>query len=371
MTATVPRPPAAAPAPARSLRSALRKVAEALASPLVPEDYVDLVDPLRVRTDLRGRILQIRPETADAATIVVRLGRGWAGHRAGQYLRIGVDIDGVRQWRTYSLTSTAGMTDPDTITFTTKAVPGGLVSNHLVRGGAKPGDLVHLDQAAGDFVLPSPLPGKILFLTAGSGITPVIGMLRTHGLDLPDVVVLHSALRPEDVIFGDELRRYAALGRLRLLERHTDLDGMIDLGRDLDTLVPDWRERQVWACGPGGLLDAAEAHWAGAGFADALHVERFQPTLAEPGEGGEITFLTSAITVETDGSTSILDAGEEAGILMPHGCRMGICYGCVTTMKQGAVRDLRTGDLTTAEPGAEVPVQTCINAVAGSADLEI
>ena len=110
---------------------------------------------------------------------------------------------------------------------------------------------------------------------------------------------------------------------------------MLDLAR-LDALVPDWRERETWTCGPTGLLDAAEAHWAAAGVAERLHTERFRPTVVEPGEGGEITFLTSDLTVEADGGTPILDAGEEAGVLMPSGCRMGICFGCVVTMRQGA-----------------------------------
>lgn len=345
-----------------------RKVAEALATPLVPDDYLDLFDPLRAGADLRGRIVAIRPETPDAATIVIEPGRSWAGHVPGQYIRIGVDINGVRHWRAYSLTHRAAAVD-GTISITTKAVPDGLVSNHLVRA-ARPGSIVYLDQASGDFTLPSHLPAKVLFLTAGSGITPVMGMLRNHLPALRDVVHVHCAPTASDVIFASELEQYAAESRLSLHLNLDDRDGILDLAT-LDSTVPDWRERQVWVCGPTGLLDAAENHWAAAGLAQQLHVERFRPTLVEPGEGGEITFLESDLTVDADGGTTILDAGEEAGVLMPSGCRMGICFGCVTTMRQGAVRDLRTGEITTAEPGEEVSIQTCINAVAGSCDLEL
>ena len=84
-----------------------RRVAELLATPLVPSDYLDLLDPMRVGADLRGRIVEVRPETADAATVVIRPGRGWLGHVPGQYVRIGIDIDGVRHWRAYSLTHRA------------------------------------------------------------------------------------------------------------------------------------------------------------------------------------------------------------------------------------------------------------------------
>ncbi|WP_345206999.1 ferredoxin reductase [Fodinibacter luteus] len=363
-----------APGPLGGVVRGARRVAEALATPLVPADYLDLIDPLRSGAELRGRIVDVRPETADAVTLVIRPGRGWLGHVPGQYIRIGIDIDGVRHWRAYSLThradgSPAAGIPAGCIAITTKAIPDGRVSNHLVTR-ARPGTLVMLDQATGDFTLPSPAPAKVLFLTAGSGITPVMGMLRNHLDELCDVAQVHCAPTASDVIFASELQSYAASGRLALALNLDDEHGVLDLQR-LDTLVPDWRERETWTCGPTGLLDAAEAHWASAGIADRLHTERFRPTLVEPGEGGEITFLASDVTVDADGGTPILDAGEDAGVLMPSGCRMGICFGCVVTMRQGAIRDLRTGEVTVVEPGDELPVQTCVNAVAGSCDLEL
>jgi len=214
-------------------------------------------------------------------------------------------------------------------------------------------------------VLPAKPPTRALFLTAGSGITPVMGMLRNA--ELADAVVLHSAPTPSDVIFRGELRRLAAQQRIRLLERHTDAEGMLDL-RKLDDMVPDWRERETWACGPTGLLNAAEEHWQD--IPEQLHTERFRPTVLVTGEGGQVTFSGSGVTVDADGSTPLLDAGEQAGVLMPSGCRMGICYGCVSPLREGAVRDLRTGEITTAAPGDGVKIQTCVSAAAGACDIE-
>jgi ferredoxin-NADP reductase len=364
---------AVAPVPVLGrLRERAARLAGMVATPLVPSDYLDLLDPLRSGSALRGRLVEVRPETADAATLVIRPGRGWRGHVPGQYLRIGVDVDGVRLWRSYSLTSPADRPD-GCLCVTVKVQPGGKVSEHLVRR-ARPGLVVQLDQAAGEFVLSAEssggVPDKALFVTAGSGITPVMGMLRSAGPALRDVVVVHSAPTADDVIFGDELRRLAATGRVRLVERHTRIDGHVKPDQLAD-LVPDLAERQTWACGPAAMLDALEEHWAVLGLRDQLHTERFSAPALVTGEGGEVTFGRSAVTVQAPGGTALLDAGEAAGVLMPSGCRMGICFGCVVPLRTGAVRDLRDGALTTAVEGDGVLVQTCINAAAGACELDL
>jgi stearoyl-CoA 9-desaturase NADPH oxidoreductase len=359
----------------RTLRDGLRRIAELAATPLVPDDYLDLLNPLRSGADLRGRIVEVRHETADAATIVIRPGADWAGHVPGQYVRIGVDVDGVRQWRAYSLTH--GPRADGHISITVKAVPDGKVSNHLVRA-ARPGTLVHLEQAAGEFVLP-PEGGRLLFVTAGSGITPVIGMLRNlfpatdEGvLRLPrsavhDIVVVHVAPTEPDSIFLSDLKALDADGVIRLVARYDDVHGVLDVDR-LTELVPDLHDRRTFACGPAGLLDALERHHQAAGL--ELFTEQFRTARIEAGDGGTVSFSKSGTTLEADGATPILDAAEDAGVLMPSGCRMGICYGCVLPLREGVVRDLRNGEVTTAAPGDGVLVQTCISAAAGACHLD-
>jgi stearoyl-CoA 9-desaturase NADPH oxidoreductase len=351
-----------------ALVRAVRRLAESVATPLLPADYLDLVAPLRATAQLRGRVVSVTPETRHAATVEIRPGRSWKGHRPGQYIRIGIDVDGVRHWRAYSLTSQSTSAD-ELLSITVKAIPNGKVSNHIVRL-LSVGTLVHLDQASGDFVLPRPLPARTLFLTAGSGVTPVMGLLRNHLDGLHDVVVVHSAPTRDDVIFGDQLRDWAGTGRLRLVERYTETEGIL-LPSDLDELVPDWRQREAWACGPIGLLDAMESHWAEAGLAERLHTERFRSALITEGEGGTVTFARQGAVVEADGATPILDVGEHAGVLMPSGCRMGICFGCVVPLKQGVVRDLRDGQLTIAAEGDSIHIQTCVSAVAGSCEIDL
>ena len=333
----------------------------------MPGDYLDLFAPLRSGAPLRARVVAVRAETADATTLLLRPGKDWAGHVPGQYVRLGVDVDGVRRWRAYSLTSLVVASD-GLLAVTVKAIPDGVVSDHVARR-LRPGALLHLDQATGDFTL-GEHRGPTLLLTAGSGITPVMGMLRNHLHELDDVVLVHSAPRREDVIFGAELRAWAEQGRLRLVERYTSRDGLLGVA-DVEALVPDWRERHTWACGPTGMLDDVEAHWAAAGVPERMHTERFRPTVVATGEGGTVTFAASGTVVEADGGTTLLDAGEDAGVLMPSGCRMGICFGCVVGLREGSVRDLRSGDLTTAVPEDSIRIQTCVSAAAGPCEIDL
>ncbi len=349
------------------LRRRLWGIAEAMASPRRPEDYLDMFHPLRRGADLRARVAAVRPESGGAVTVVLRPGAAWRPHVPGQYVRVGLDVDGIRRWRSYSITSPPRAAD-GTISITARAVPGGLVSAHLAQRLAV-GDLVHLDQACGDFVLPDPAPAKVLFITGGSGITPVIGMLRSGRDRLRDVILVHSEARDTDVIFGAELRALAADGHIRLVEKHTERAGRLGMA-ELRALVPDLAQRAAFACGPSGLLDEIEAYWADLGTAQPLHTERFRTALAAPGAGGTVEFTITGATLECDGGTSILDAGEAAGVLMPSGCRMGICFSCVLPLHEGTVRDLRTGEITAAVPGDGVLVQTCVSAAAGACRID-
>lgn len=335
--------------------------ARQLTTPLLPEDYLGLLNPLWSTAELRGRIEAVRHEAPAAATLVIKPGRAWRGHLPGQWVKVGVDIGGVRHWRTFSLSSPPRR--DGRITITVKAARDGFVSAHLVNR-SRPGAIVRLAQAEGDFVLPSPVPGKLLFVTAGSGITPVRAMLRHLG-GTCDVVLVHADRTAGDVIFGAEIR---AMPGLRLHERHTKADGRFKPS-DLARICPDWAEREAWACGPGEMLDDLAAHWHAAGDVNGLRVERFRTVVdGGGGEGGRVTFARSGVVVDADGGTPLLVAGEDAGALLPSGCRMGICYSCVGRLCSGKVRDLRTGEVHGEE--GEI-VQTCVSAAAGPLEIEL
>lgn len=353
---------------------ALRKLAARITTPLLPDDYLHLANPLWSARELRGRVVAVRRETEDSATLVIKPGWGFSfDYEPGQYIGIGLLVDGRWRWRSYSLTSSpvarSGSGRERTVTISVKAMPEGFLSTHLVAGVA-PGTIVRLAAPQGNFVLPDPAPPAILFLTAGSGITPVMSMLRTlvRRNQIGDIRHVHSAPCAAEVMFRAELTDLAsAHPGYRLQLRETRTQGRLDLGR-LDEAVPDWRDRQTWACGPEGMLAQAEKVWASANLSDRLHLERFAVAKAAPaGTGGTVTFARSGRTVAADAATSLMDAGEGAGVQMPFGCRMGICQSCVVPLVGGHVRDLRTGQ--EHEPGSRV--QTCVSAASGDCVLDI
>ena len=228
-------PEKGAPPNVHPVQRRVLKALESLSTPLLPDDYLEMINPLWSTRELRGRIEEVKRETEDASTVLIKPGYRWPGHKPGQYSRIGVDIDGVRHWRAYSLTSDPYRED-GLISITPKRVDSGKVSPFLVE--AEPGMIVGLGGIEGEFIRPDDVPDKLLFISAGSGITPIMSMLRhldNHD-EISDVVVLHSAKHTDDVIFGPELRDMAKRHEgFRLHEQLTKESGRMGPG-DLDEL---------------------------------------------------------------------------------------------------------------------------------------
>ena len=363
-------------APAKSVDTAvtskvnvLRGLVARATTPLLPDDYLKLLNPLWSARELRGVVVDVRRETEDSATVTIKPGWGFSGdYQPGQYLGIGLRVGGRWHWRSYSLTSIPRR-DKKLLSITVKATPEGFLSSHLVNG-VEPGTVVRLAAPKGDFALPDPPPAKVLFVTAGSGITPVIAMLRSlkkRGQN-PDIMHVHSAPTADAVIFHDELRALerAQPGYRLHLQLTADM-GQVDFAA-FDGVVADWKDRSTWACGPPAMLDTLERVWTEAGMRDGLHMERFAIARTDKGgEGGTVTFAVSDKTIELDGATTLMDGGEKLGIQMPFGCRMGICQSCVLPLESGYVRDLRSG----AEHREGERIQTCISAASGDCTLNI
>ncbi len=347
-------------------------LAKSMTFPLVPDDYLGLLNPAWSARELTGQIERIKPETSETSTVVIRPHFPWPGHRPGQYLRIGVELDGIRHWRAYSLTS-----DPDhpegLVSITVKHVPEGLMSPYFTQR-VEPGSMVYLGDVEGEFRMPDPLPQRTLLISAGSGITPIWCMLREleRRDELGDVLHIHCAREPDQVIFGDDLRRMNDTYEGYTLQEH--LTGQVPRlnGESLAEICSDWADRETFLSGPRGLMDVLEDHWKAEGDHARLNMERFQPVIgrgdAEVGSGGTVSFRVTDAEATCDVGISILVGGEEAGAILPFGCRLGICHTCKGKLQSGQVRDLRTGELH-GEPGQTI--RTCVNAPEGHIEIAL
>jgi ferredoxin-NADP reductase len=345
-----------------------------------------MVNPMWAATEVRARVLDVHrenPESAgpEVATLTLQPTRTWRGHRAGQYVQVGVDLPGSakRLTRCFSISSAASGPG-EQFTLTIRAHEDGQVSKFLVRE-ARPGLVLHLSQAAGDFTLPvspaTPGPHQLLMISGGSGITPVMSQLRTllregyDGRAGRPVTFLHFARSAEDQIFADELAAIAAADNdvdVRLF--HGDALFSADL---LRRLVPSYEEIDTWACGPAGMIELVQEAFGGSTRdGTRLRVEYFKaPTVSTSSTGaeagGEVSFLTSGTSAPNSGA-SLLEQAEAAGLTPEYGCRMGICFSCTARKTEGTVRNVLTGE-ESALPDEDVRI--CVSAPVGDCSVEL
>jgi len=351
-------------------------LAEAWVTPHGIDRYVELVAPRFSTSEVRARIDEVRRPTPDSVTLTLAPNRQWPPFEAGQHTQLTVEIDGVRHTRCYSMCSSAHRRD-GRFELTVKAHPEGLVSRHLV-DHARPGVIVGLSRPQGDFTLPDPRPERLLLISGGSGITPVLSMLRTlcdEGHE-GEVTFVHYCLTEHDQIAGDEPSDLAArFPNIRAVRVFTDQPGSGDLDgyfdeHQLAAADPHWREASVFVCGPAPLMDAVTDHYAAAGLADHVVREAFTLTqfVGEAGDvGGTLRFDRSAVDIASDG-TPLLEQAERAGLRPDHGCRMGICHTCTRRLAGGAVRNVVTGEVID-EP--DVEIRLCVNAPVGDVVVDL
>src|SRR3954452_11523211 len=330
MSTTSPsRPPVTAPRPRRLGQRLLRSaLLDLLAGPPGVDGYLEQVRPTWTVRDCRAEVTSVRRLTPDSVTLGLRANLAWEGHRAGQFVNVAVEIDGAWRSRCYSPASVAGTGRE--LEITVKSHPEGLVSNHLIEH-ARLGMVIGLSQADGDFAPPDNRPDRILLISGGSGITPVMSMLRTLCAErYPGIIsFLHYAPDAGRAIYRDELEATALRHpNVKLARSYTrakaegELDGHFGLGH-VRRLEPEIDRVETFACGPPALLDAVREAWSDAGAESRLHIESFVPPILAAPSGvpeGSIHFAGSNVRAENSGAP-LLDQAEAAGLSPEYGCR--------------------------------------------------
>ncbi|MEO5560152.1 MAG: ferredoxin reductase, partial [Dokdonella sp.] len=298
-----------------------------------------------------ARVDALQAASSDAVTLRLKPNRHWGGFCPGQHVNIGAEVDGRRVTRSYSLTDIPRA--DGRISITVKAIEGGKLSRHLCRN-ARVGDVLDLGQAFGEMTLPAHVQGAWLFLAAGSGITPLMAMIRSlsaQGMQVP-VTLLYWARTRTELCFADELRALAAkhasfsvqfvLTREAAL-RANECDGRIDAAL-LSSLVDELPARQVFACGSNGFVAAARDVLVG--HVHSFQSEAFSPParVVDDAASVQVNLASSGRTLQLSRGQSLLEGLEAAGLAPASGCRMGICNTCACTKVSGSTRNLHTGD---------------------------
>jgi ferredoxin-NADP reductase len=356
----------------RLLRS---RLFESIISPNGIDGYGELIDPTFSVRDVRGEIVEIRRQTSRSVTLVIKPNKNWQGFSAGQHVGTIVEVDGVLNTRFYSPASSD--TNNSAIELTVSLHEGGAVSSRLLKA-AKVGMVVGLTPAEGEFVLPQVRPERLLLVAGGSGITPLMSMLRTlvdQG-HRGEVTLIRISRTPEDALYETELTELAAAHtNFKFVRAYTRerVDGALHghlTKAKLNSACKDFADAATYVCGPSALTEAAETIWQKQDAAARLKVESFklpEPVISSEDATGTLGFSVSGVAVDNDGRP-LLDQAEEAGLTPRCGCRMGICHTCIAHVEEGVIRDVRTGEVRTVK---DEYIQTCVNAPVGQFEIEL
>ncbi len=364
------------PTESRTRRILNSRLLEALSFPHGVDAYLQAVNPIWAANQVRARVTEVRSQTADTVTITAQPNANWEGHKAGQYVRLTVEVNGVSHTRCFSPSNSAH--DPKQLEFTCKVNDSSVVSRYL-RDQAQPGTILSLSQAEGSFALPESRPERIVLISGGSGITPVLSMLRTlcdEGHTGP-ITFLHYCANAQSLLYADELavleRKHKHLQVLRCYaesEQGGELEGLFS-AEQLQQAIPDFTSAETFLCGPPGLMQRVESAYADAGIAAQLHQEHFTVTVApdvDPDKvEGEVRFARSERLADNSGDT-LLNQAETAGLNPASGCRMGICFACTCRKSSGQVRDIRNGQLSGV---GEEDIQLCVSVPVGTVVVDL
>lgn len=364
----------------RPLNAILRtRLAAALAAPHGVDDFLELIDPAWSVRHVRARVVGVHGEGGDAVSLWFSPNDNWRGFCAGQFVTMSVWIGGVRYTRCFSLSSAPE--DGVPLRLTIKALSGGRVSAWAMRE-ARRGDVVELSQPMGQFVLPEPVLARLLFISGGSGITPILSMVRhlVASGHTGEIVCLHYARRA--VILGEELADLARRHpRFRLAIQLTQPSACTGAPsshfsrEQLASLVPDWQEWETFVCGPGPLLEAVASLWRERGIVQRLHVERFNaasPSIAIARRNADaqhrLVFARSKREARGHERATLLEQAEDAGLAPAYGCRIGVCHRCECIKRSGIVRNELTGII---DDQAGKTIQLCISTPCSDVELDL
>jgi len=350
--------------------SLLRRWARPFVDPAVFDYWAAHINPLWTWDRALARVVGVQQAAEGSVTLLLQPNRHWQGFIPGQHLNLGVEIEGRRFTRSYSLCDVPRA--DGRIAVTVQQIDGGLMSTHLCTRLAV-GDVLDIGPAFGEMVLPARPQGRMLLLAAGSGITPLMSLARelaARQMPVP-LTLMYWVKHETQACFAAELR---ALSQ-RFPNFKFELIATQQGGRRIDaeqlapSLVDGGGDLHVYACGPGGFTGQARELLAGR--AASFQSEAFTPAVPiniDSQHQVTVELRRSGRTLEIASGMSLLEALEAQGLRPPSGCRMGICHSCVCTMHQGLAEDLNTGERSS-EPNTALRI--CVSRACTDISLDL
>lgn len=357
----------------------LQRIAAPVVDPEVVDFWVQHLNPAWSWSRPLATIVERRVEARDTVTLVLKPNRHVGNFLPGQHVNVSAEVNGRRVTRSYSLTNTPSRSRR--LSITVKRVEGGALSTHLVQQ-ARVGDVVGIGPAVGEMTLPAQPQGRWLFLAAGSGITPLMGLTRALAArHMPvELTLLYWVKTHAELCFLQELRALSARFpqfRLQVVVTHEapsvpgEAQGLIS-AEQLAQLAPSLSEQQVFACGPGGFVETARELCTGR--SQAFVAEGFTPAapvaLPSASEARTVRVMLQRTGRELQLSTglSLLEALEAEGLNPPSGCRMGVCHTCVCPRIEGTTQDMQSGET---QSETDMAVRLCVSRACTDLTLDL
>ena len=333
------------------------------------------------------------PDVADTATFTFRAPSGaWFDYQPGQFITLDLPVPGGRVQRTYTISSSPSR--PLSISVTVKAQSDSIGTRWML-DHLKPGMRIKAYGPSGLFTSHRHPAGKYLFISAGSGITPMMSM-TTWAWDsgeMPDITFVHAARRPSDIIFRERLENFANRVpglQLRFTVEEPDpfrtwpgYQGRLNQIM-LGLMCPDYLEREVFCCGPEPFMQAVRDMLNGLGFDMAhYHQESFgapvrtladapviDDVIPEVGARAEITFESSGVTAKCHETDTVLAVAKASGLNIPSGCTFGLCGTCKIRKTAGEVHMVHNGGISD-DDIAEGYILACCSNPMGKVTVEV
>lgn len=348
------------------------------------QNYIDFIlceiDPLFSRQRIGAEVLQIINETDDTKTLLLRPAARWEGFKPGQYISIELEINGVRMRRNYSVSSAPKLfRDKQIFSITVKDIEGGVVSTYL-NNNVHTKDVVYISAANGRFLMDdllsvsiTPSFSGLLFIAAGSGITPIMSMIEQIKEHKPDTVftLIYYTQNQAQQIFSKPLNELKdVLPNFSFIPHFTKSEGRITKAQ-LKADCPDITTRNIYLCGPEDFMSATKEYAFDLGVAEkALKCESFGASTHiktySTGQVGVVSFNQSGHTIQSTGQNTLLELAELAGLNPKYGCRNGLCFECKCNKSEGRVMNSLTGELV---PQDQPQIQACISVPVGDVSI--